>query len=70
MYPNVMQIAVRKDAKINSLLILRAKHLQLVLLVVQPEINSRDLAEVFGLDYLRRKILNQSLLVSRSQQNY
>lgn len=55
MYPNVMQIAVRKDANIKSFADFKGKAFAVGATGSATEINSRDLAEVFGLDYLEKK---------------
>ena len=55
MYPNVMQIAVRKDANIKSFADFEGKAFAVGATGSATEINSRDLAEVFDLDYLDKK---------------
>lgn len=55
MYPNVMQIVVRKDANIKSFKDFKGKVFCVGATGSATELNSRDLAEVFGLDYLNRK---------------
>ena len=54
-YPNVMQIAVPKDANIRSFADFKGKSFVVGASGSATELNSRDMAAVYGLDYLVRK---------------
>jgi TRAP transporter TAXI family solute receptor len=54
-YPNVMQIAVAKDAGIKSFADFKGKSFAVGASGSATEMNSRDMAQVYGLDYLTRK---------------
>jgi len=55
MYPNVMQIPVRKSENIKSFGDFKGKSFAVGASGSATELNSRDLAKVFGLDYLEKK---------------
>jgi TRAP transporter TAXI family solute receptor len=54
-YPNVMQIAVPKDANIKSFADFKGKSFAVGASGSATEMNSRDMAQVYGLNYLTRK---------------
>ncbi len=54
-YPNVMQIAVAKDANIKSFADFKGKGFAVGASGSATELNSRDMAKVYGLDYLTKK---------------
>lgn len=54
-YPNVMQIAVASDANIKSFADFKGKGFVVGASGSATELNSRDMAKVYGLDYLTKK---------------
>ena len=54
-YPNVMQIPVLKESKIKSFADFKGKSFAVGASGSATELNSRDLAKVYGLDYLQKK---------------
>ncbi|QNB44939.1 TAXI family TRAP transporter solute-binding subunit [Thermanaerosceptrum fracticalcis] len=55
MYPNVMQIPVRKDSGIKSFADFKGKSFAVGASGSATELNSRDMAKIYGLDYLEKK---------------
>jgi TRAP transporter TAXI family solute receptor len=54
-YPNVMQVAVSKEANIKSFADFKGKSFVVGASGSATEMNSRDMAKVYGLDYLTKK---------------
>ncbi|GHV50292.1 C4-dicarboxylate ABC transporter [Deltaproteobacteria bacterium] len=54
-YPNVMHIAVPKDANIKTFADFKGKSFAVGASGSATELNSRDMAKVYGLDYLAKK---------------
>lgn len=54
-YPNVMHIAVPKDANIKSFADFKGKSFAVGASGSATEMNSRDMAQVYGMDYLTKK---------------
>jgi len=54
-YPNVMQIAIPKDAGIKTFADFKGKSFAVGASGSATELNSRDMAQVYGLDYMTKK---------------
>ncbi|HPP36959.1 MAG TPA: TAXI family TRAP transporter solute-binding subunit [Thermosynergistes sp.] len=55
LYPNVMQVPVRKDANIKSFADFKGKRFCVGAVGSATELNSRHMAQVYGMDYQERK---------------
>jgi len=54
-YPNVMQVIIPRDANIKSFADFKGKNFAVGASGSATEMNSRDMAKIYGLDYLTRK---------------